>query len=869
MVNRFIRKLNFENKFSGQKLVGFLGRNSFGHKLFRKKRNPLAHKKNLLKKITSIVFLFIFSITYRCSQPSGEKETADQRLMELYLNYPGIKTNKHRSPEFDIRLANLIDQAEKEVYWAMYGFGRKVIIDAVLRAVRRGLDVQLAGNQSTWAHAAGYRDFYNLQRRYPNAKLVSGNSQSIQHNKFVVIDRRYLMTGTGNITNSEIDRNYNAWVIIESKDLSTDFIRDHMQMMAGRYGHAKSRIDYNNVFNVGGVKVEVYFSPHEDAMTRFLRAVSEAEQSIHFAIFAFTHDSLGRLFIEKNKQFYNLNKTDNGTRRLRGIMDRSQLTHNQYVEIYRMAGACGHTYGFQQGAGNNIGGNEFPPIINWNNPNKDNTRCEAPIDFRIDGNENSVHVGDWQAGGGRLHAKTIVIDENTENAKLLLGSFNWSPNANNNNDENLMVIHSPAIVKRFMKFWDGIYKDSVPLDKRYPNNQELANGKSIYQCRSGKKDGQGNCKQNQYQDAVISEVNWAGSMRKIGNRFYAYDANEFIELYNPTNQVIDVSYWTLYFPVIENYTDPGVYKSGWPTAESLRKRGVLGFPGGTYIPPKGFLVVWQTDQRNDINTDGYQFDASKLYDPANAATFNNKITAYNPFNNLSNFFTLYDRRTSNTGRAGSFPNFYYPAFTKGSSASAIDEICRPAYGLNVARFTASNYFNPFEMHVGNSSGFPHRISLWIELRDNRGNLVDIAGINRRNSGAPSNVATSDFNDLGFFAGGFFTSEPAQANNVNRVNLGAMTNKFPLEEAAFNNGSANTNRTLHVNAICNIDPTWGKIYHVSMERKSSLGGGTDSASWEHSVRTGAVGDKGTNIKTNYKERTIATPGSQNSKWSGLP
>jgi phosphatidylserine/phosphatidylglycerophosphate/cardiolipin synthase-like enzyme len=47
-------------------------------------------------------------------------------------------------------------------------------------------------------------------RRYPNAKLIAGNSQSIQHNKFCVIDRRYVMTGTGNITDSEIDRNYNV-----------------------------------------------------------------------------------------------------------------------------------------------------------------------------------------------------------------------------------------------------------------------------------------------------------------------------------------------------------------------------------------------------------------------------------------------------------------------------------------------------------------------------------------------------------------------------------------------------------------------------------------------------------------------------------
>jgi phosphatidylserine/phosphatidylglycerophosphate/cardiolipin synthase-like enzyme len=61
-----------------------------------------------------------------------------------------------------------------------------------------------------------------------------------------------------------------------------------------------------------------------------------------------------------------------------------------------------------------------------------------------------------------LHAKTIVIDAGTPNAKLLMGSFNWSPNANNNNDENLIVIHSPAIVERYMQFWQAdLYNDGM------------------------------------------------------------------------------------------------------------------------------------------------------------------------------------------------------------------------------------------------------------------------------------------------------------------------------------------------------------------------------------------------------------------------
>lgn len=842
-----------------------------------------------------------------CSKVNTTEEDKDGRLFELYVNYPGIKPGGHKPPEFDIRLASLIDNARKEVYWAMYGFYRASIKDSVLRAVQRGLDVQLAGDVGTYSYGEiGYIQFEDLLRRYPNAKLLSGNAQSIQHNKFCVIDRRYIMTGTGNITDSEIDRNYNVWMIIESKEMAEDFINDHQQMMAGRFGHAKARLDYNNVFNVGQVRVEAYFSPQEDAMSRFLQAVAEAQQSINFAIFAFTHDQLGRLFIQKHKQFTQQNTQDGGSRSVRGIMDRSQLTHNQYVEVYRIATSCGHTYGFQEGASNANGRNAnafFPNGTNtWDTPAQANTRCYSPFDLKIDGNENNNYIGDWQAGGGRLHAKTIVIDAGTDNAKLLLGSFNWSPNANNNNDENLIVIHSRAIVDRYMQFWQGIYNDAVPMNKRFPTNQELQQGIVTYQPRES----------GDYQKIVISEVNYAGTTRKIGSNYFAYDGNEFIELYNPTDRAIDVSFWSLYFPVIDNYTDPGVYTSGWPGYESLAKRGLIGLPGGTFIPAKGFLVVTQSDQRNDLNADGYFFPASVLYDPANAASFGNKITYYNPVNGLSNFFTLFDRRTSSTGRANvttssftdpysgkfypsnsSILTFVYPAFDEGGR-------CRTAWDAIVDRFSGSNYFNPYHIHAGNEATYTHLTSLWVELRDNRGNLVDIAGGNRTGaavnnttgrSQAPTAGATAH-DQVRYFKGGFHSAATALVgtgtdgttgaldttdgtrttvvdtqNSFPNLSTGAATtatNSFPIRGAS--------NAENYADLICNTAAA-NTPYMVSMERIPTFGAGTAAASWVHATKnmtdSGGNGGKGAYIKSDYRDRTIATPGEINSRWSALP
>lgn len=811
-----------------------------------------------------IRFIFYAALTIPlvfCSRVKVSQDDPNNRLLEVYTNYPGKAPNSHRPPEFDIRLANLIDNAKKEVYWAMYGFYRASIKDSVLRAVRRGLDVQLAGDVGTYSYGEiGYVQFEDLLRRYPNAKLVAGNSQSIQHNKFCVIDRRYVMTGTGNITDSEIDRNYNVWTIIESKELAEDFINEHQQMMAGRFGHAKDRPDNNNVFDVGGVKIEVYFSPHEDAMSQFLQGVAQAQKNIHFGIFAFTHDQLGRMFIQKHKEF-----TAAGDKNaVHGVMDRSQLTHNQYVEVYRVGTSCGHTYGFEAGVGVTNGGTTNPFTATWDTPTQANTRCYAPFDLRIDGNENNNNLGDWQAGGGRLHAKTIAVDAGTPNAKLMLGSFNWSPNANNNNDENLIIIHSPAIVDRYLKFWQQIYDDGVPMDQRYPTNAEMAQGVTNYQQREV----------GDYQKIVISEVNYAGTTRNIGGKYYAYDSNQFIELYNPNDRAIDISFWSLYFPVIDNYTDPGVYSSGWPGYEALAKRGLVGFPGGTVIPAKGFVVVTKPDQPKDLTADGYSFPASVLYDPANAASFSNKITYYNPANGLSNFFTLFDRRTSSTGRTtvgGGGPlTFDFPPFDATSGR------CRPAYNSDIDRFTGSGYFNPYVMHAGSTTDYPHFTSLWIELRDNRGNLVDVAGHARTDNGVAytggASSAPTTNADVGYLKGGYFTSASAgNTTDGNRL-VASGSISFPDNGLPLGTGTAASDK------ICDIQ-AGDRLYMASMERNMPTlgvwGNGADPNSWDHATKdiagggSGGNGGTGTYIKADYKDYTVATPGEINSRWSALP
>ena len=58
------------------------------------------------------------------------------------------------------------------------------------------------------------------------------------------------------------------------------------------------------------------------------------------------------------------------------------------------------------------------------------------------------------ARGDKLHHKFAVIDNRT----VITGSFNWSPSAAHQNDEVLLVIHSPLLAAHFTREMDRLWK---------------------------------------------------------------------------------------------------------------------------------------------------------------------------------------------------------------------------------------------------------------------------------------------------------------------------------------------------------------------------------------------------------------------------
>lgn len=72
--------------------------------------------------------------------------------------------------------------------------------------------------------------------------------------------------------------------------------------------------------------------------------------------------------------------------------------------------------------------------------------------------EHGVTVGETYGQGpgayAAMHNKFAVIDENV----VLTGSYNWTDNARDDNDENLLVLHDPAIAAAYAEDFTALWE---------------------------------------------------------------------------------------------------------------------------------------------------------------------------------------------------------------------------------------------------------------------------------------------------------------------------------------------------------------------------------------------------------------------------
>lgn len=226
--------------------------------------------------------------------------------------------------------------------------------------------------------------------------VMGDRREGLMHNKFIVIDRQDTWTGSLNLTSNGAYQDDNNLIRIRSSRLARNYTREFAEMFAeDLFGPGSPANTLYPVITVCGVQVETYFSPDDGVLPRLLELVGEARESIYFLAFAFTSDPLAEALLERAAAGVSV----------AGVFESSQVESS-----------LGSEYENLQAAG---------------------------LAVRLDGNP------------ANMHHKVLIIDGKT----VVTGSYNFSNYAEKRNDENTLVIHSPAVAAQFQAEFERVYAE--------------------------------------------------------------------------------------------------------------------------------------------------------------------------------------------------------------------------------------------------------------------------------------------------------------------------------------------------------------------------------------------------------------------------
>lgn len=360
--------------------------------------------------------------------------------------YDSSKVAVHDNWDLIGTLEALIDSATTSVDLCIYDLEHPRIGNALVRAKQRGVRVRVVTDDHNrtdsrlldadmW-NLLGDAGIYSIDDDgdiYRSASSILDfdlvNNSADMHNKFAVIDQEspspdddIVWTGSTNLTYTGA-YNTNNVLMIKDADVALLYEQEFEQMWGSsgtesNPGKARFHKDKDfvapSVFDVGGTKIEIYFAPQNrdkskpSISNRLVELIeTEAQNDIKFQAFSFTPT------IPLAEAIWSA--TADSSINLQGVIDPG------FFSRYRNAAQI------------------------WGSK-------EAQT-----GNRMIMPARETR----KLHHKVLLIDAEhpaeDDQAIVVTGSYNFSNNAEFNNDENLIIIHSDEIAAQYLADFKGAF----------------------------------------------------------------------------------------------------------------------------------------------------------------------------------------------------------------------------------------------------------------------------------------------------------------------------------------------------------------------------------------------------------------------------
>jgi len=332
--------------------------------------------------------------------------------MIIYFNHAvdnsfssGVNATYIPGGQVEGALISYIDNAQNTIDMSIYNINRVPIVQALNNAVDRGVTVRYIANSGTLNSALN-----DGNPTFPNIEL---NGSALMHNKFMVVDREsvdnsWVMSGSTNLTSQNLGDDFNNILFIQDQALAKSYTLEFEEMWGGSgdnpaifgvlIGDQKKDNTPHN-FIIGGDLVRSYFSPSDNTTNQISSALRTANADVQFATLTFTMNDMRDALFDADANGANV----------RGLIENI----------------------------NDIGGD-----------------YQTMVDGGLD-------VKDHPATGS-IHHKYAIVDatDPSSDPMVITGSHNWSASAENNNDENTLIIHSATVANIFLQEfearWSGL-----------------------------------------------------------------------------------------------------------------------------------------------------------------------------------------------------------------------------------------------------------------------------------------------------------------------------------------------------------------------------------------------------------------------------
>lgn len=316
----------------------------------------------------------------------------------------------------DDTLINYINRAKYSIDLTMYNFnnqGMSNVSNALKAAANRGVTVRVIGCGTT-----ANLGIDELAGSAVNV-LVAPDSPprtGIMHNKFILFDTEsanpndpLVWTGSTNLTDGQINTDANNVIIIQDQSLARGYKIEFEEMWGSSTSTAdaaKARFGFTKKNNtpheyvINGKRVESYFSPTDGVNAKIVQTINTTNNDLSIATMLITRTEMADAIAARKTAGSAVNVLTNAS------------SGNAVAVNTTLSAALGTHYTFED------------------------------------------------VSTGIMHNKYMIVDQAATDSDPLVftGSHNWSAAADNDNDENTLIVHDATIaniyyqnfVKRFV-----------------------------------------------------------------------------------------------------------------------------------------------------------------------------------------------------------------------------------------------------------------------------------------------------------------------------------------------------------------------------------------------------------------------------------